>query len=740
MAIYQPTNITPSSFAGIGNGVVSVEDKISITWQVNGNSPLTAFSFSVMRNDAQSNVLYTSPIIQLSTPFYGKDSKGNPQFYTYNSNDTWAHLDMEVVNGSSYKLAITQYWGSNNENSVLQYSPSVFLTRTKPTLSLVGFSGGTLNVSSNKAAITATYSQAQGDAINWCQWIFATNNGQDIESEDELVIIEDTGEIYTGDLSFVCDGMRNGLIYYVKCTVQTQSGQIATTDWNEIVPSYSEETIDGSISTYWENDSSLLIDIGVASGVEIEGSASPNDQYGNFQNGILSLDPGYQINWDHRVDGTPISFQTPWTFVWSGTIFETTTDIITLYCGDSFELSVTIRNEMLVAISSDSTINLTILDLSGKLEEGASLYFDFDSSVVSVNYRSSSFQLVEDVNIPSSYMQEPITRIALNGNTTTTYIKVTNGINTDNSVDSFTLFLTQFSQSSINAIDFNAAFKNASLYRQYHNKLSRVFDITNISQIRDYGLRSNQPYSYEVFLFSDSGNGSQGILSQSVCKQLNSYYLMEATQDQNESNVYHVLNTWRFGNNINAGSVSNNNTPTWLTNFTPYRLRQPISRSGKSGTLQALLSNYNYEFGEYSDSYEMMESLYAASSSSNVFFLKDMKGNLYMVHISAPIVQMINTKTVVQQVSVSIPWEEVGNAENVMLIQLPTDAGWRGNMIAQVTFDVDVETGMLIATYPDQYYGSTFKIENDELIVVTPNGIPTDNLRNLQISNGSVVM
>ena len=71
-----------------------------------------------------------------------------------------------------------------------------------------------------------------------------------------------------------------------------------------------------------------------------------------------------------------------------------------------------------------------------------------------------------------------------------------------------------------------------------------------------------------------------------------------------------------------------------------------------------------------------MDSLYAASLSSNTFFLKDMKGNIYMVAISAPITQTINTKSNIQEVTVSIPWEEIGSMKNIVLIQTPDDENW----------------------------------------------------------------
>ena len=52
MAIYQPTNISPSLWGELGNGVVDATKALTVTWQVNGTSALTAFSITIYRNDA----------------------------------------------------------------------------------------------------------------------------------------------------------------------------------------------------------------------------------------------------------------------------------------------------------------------------------------------------------------------------------------------------------------------------------------------------------------------------------------------------------------------------------------------------------------------------------------------------------------------------------------------------------------------------------------------------------------
>nr|DAF90882.1 MAG TPA: hypothetical protein [Siphoviridae sp. ctnMR5] len=191
--------------------------------------------------------------------------------------------------------------------------------------------------------------------------------------------------------------------------------------------------------------------------------------------------------------------------------------------------------------------------------------------------------------------------------------------------------------------------------------------------LRDFKNQSLTDYTYQLFAVTDNRYAAVEEIA-NICSRFNSYFLYEATQDEIYPNVYHVLRYWRFGNNISAGTVTNNNSPSFQLNFTRYRTKQPTTLCAKSGTLQALLSNVSN--GAYNDTATQMEELFKASLSKNTFFLKDMKGNLYMVAISKPISQTINTKALVQQVTISLSWEEIGDATDVSLIQLPTDANW----------------------------------------------------------------
>jgi hypothetical protein len=243
-----------------------------------------------------------------------------------------------------------------------------------------------------------------------------------------------------------------------------------------------------------------------------------------------------------------------------------------------------------------------------------------------------------------------------------------------------TYMLTDFGNNTFNA----GTSENGSIETQIYRKtegnsaLKLLYSApSSITQLKDYGIQSASVYQYEKFYMDSSYRFFGADQSGDFCKQFVAYSLIEATEDPQYPNVFHVLNVFRFTGNISAGGVSNNNTPSWLTNFTPYRLKQPSARAGKSGTLQALLGYIDPVTHKYVDNTSMQDNLWEASLRNNTFFLKDMKGNMYMVAISNPITQTINTKSKPQQVTVSVPWEEIGDASEVSVIQIPTDAGWK---------------------------------------------------------------
>lgn len=302
-------------------------------------------------------------------------------------------------------------------------------------------------------------------------------------------------------------------------------------------------------------------------------------------------------------------------------------------------------------------------------------------AAITIYYYADAYIVeIEKISLPNTISLPNISQIQLSGFQDCKYVYVTSDTDyafTANTppFDASTLFLAQFSDGlQAGTISPSGTISNA-LYRISSGTatLLGIVPSTN-TYLKDFGVASRTPYTYQLYYITNNVFSS-AVKSQELCFQLNGYLLIEAAQNADTPTMYNVLNTWYFAANLNAGSVSNNNSPSFLQNFTPYRMKQPSSQMGKSGTLSALLSVPAN--GTYADTVTQMEALYQLSQTQNTLFLKDMKGNVYMITISGPITQSINNKTYPLEVTVNIPWEEVGDASGLAIVQMQDSTMWR---------------------------------------------------------------
>ena len=230
--LFQPSNIYPSTFSGIGAGTVDVTQGLNVSWQVNGDTPMTAYRIKIYQNDSSSTLMYDSGSLAVTPAFEPHDKYGNPTFFSTQISAA-ALSTAGIVNGYQYgyKMLITQYWDVSNY--VEQTSASVFITRSTPSLAIDAISSP---VTTSSITITATYSQAQGDPISTVEWVFA-------QAGSESTPIKETGAVSTQILSFDVDGLITGNTYSVMCNVVTANGVEATTGWVQFSVSYPSSSI-----------------------------------------------------------------------------------------------------------------------------------------------------------------------------------------------------------------------------------------------------------------------------------------------------------------------------------------------------------------------------------------------------------------------------------------------------------------------------------------------------------------
>ena len=230
--LFQPSNIYPSTFSGIGAGTVDVTQGLNVSWQVNGDTPMTAYQVRIYQNDSASTLMYDSGSVTVSPAFEPHDKYGNATYFTAIISAA-ALSTAGIVNGYQYgyKMLITQWWGVSDY--VEQTSASVFITRSTPNISIDAIPNP---VAASSTTITATYSQAQGDPISTVEWVFAL-------AGSESNPIRKTGAISTQVLSFDADGLITGNTYSIMCNVVTSTGMEASTGYVQFPVLYSSSSL-----------------------------------------------------------------------------------------------------------------------------------------------------------------------------------------------------------------------------------------------------------------------------------------------------------------------------------------------------------------------------------------------------------------------------------------------------------------------------------------------------------------
>lgn len=299
--LYQPTNIYPSMTGALGNGVIDANNDLVVSWQVNGNSPMTAFQITIYANNTTSTQLFSTGKLTYGCPFYGVDYAGNTQFFHYTIFQGQLSF-AGIVNGRGYKLVIQQWW--NDSDSVTQSSASVFHARTSPTLSIGEVPKP---LASRSFTFTADYRQEQGDSLNWCRWEIT-----DASSGTELT---DTGKIYgTSQLMFKYDGFLNGRTYRVVCSAQTESG-VEVSSNTLVSVQYTTKPIQGNITVCQSNKGNgvkiTLPEVNNVPG-ESSGSVEIRDSYLT-----LYSNENAAVKWTAK-NGEPLSIQQPFDLCWKG--------------------------------------------------------------------------------------------------------------------------------------------------------------------------------------------------------------------------------------------------------------------------------------------------------------------------------------------------------------------------------------------------------------------------------------
>ena len=244
----QPSNISPDEVNG--TGTVDLSQDVVFSWQVSGDSPMTAYRISFYENDANSTFIFNTGKITLNDPFWGVNYKGEAQIFSMTIHAA-SFSTYNMTNGNDYKFIITQYWGNGANDYVVQTTASLISGRSTPTVSITAIPNP---LTTRSYSITGTYTQAQGDPLAYARWQIAL-------ASDKTNPFLDTGKIRgTGELQVDYDGFFTNTTYSVKLTVETVMGVTATTGWVDFAVSYAVTTPQGQVQAcQMANDTGVYV-------------------------------------------------------------------------------------------------------------------------------------------------------------------------------------------------------------------------------------------------------------------------------------------------------------------------------------------------------------------------------------------------------------------------------------------------------------------------------------------------
>lgn len=645
--LHQPTNITPSSLANIGNTAVSAYDALTVTWQLNGDTPLVAYKIDFYLNNSTSQSLFSTGKVTVSPSVAPKDKYGDPVFFAVTPGYPWSHIG--VSNGNTYKYKITQYWGSGTNDYTEQYSDTVFSAVAEPDLSIVlNYPPEAGNVfPSPHISMTANVQLGSGDAVRAVRWVVSHG-----------AIIDDTGYIETPVLDYEYDGITpdSHSSYTVACYIQTQLGMTAQAERS--FDCFYETTASPDFTAKCNCDGSVALNCPIDGIKSIPGTATPASG-ATFSGGNLVLAAGAKVRW------TTYGISAPYYIGYKGIWGSTAVEIFRLSNLAGNTLSVTAGGGRVTLYLNGSQLTYLI---PGSLKAG-------EAFCVQISPTKFSFVGQDDTTRSISLPNFDFVTVGAASNTsalTAIYMYITKTIPTDAAMnneitpvfDSNTVMLTQFDNGTLEA-------GNADKYKVRFYRDDKALATVSASNptLTDYGAIPGEKYYYMAFKIVTGEFSGNGIVPASGAVGVNpeAYQLIEAAEDETEYDRYNVVSVWSFRSNAEDMSIGNGNEPTLLANFTKYPLRQGSSQAPRSGTLSALLSNPIG--GVYKDTYAQLQALYALSQTDNALFLKHPKGFVYRVHISSPITGTVNLASNTMPTTVSVPWIEIGDTEGISLVK-----------------------------------------------------------------------
>lgn len=198
--------------------------------------------------------------------------------------------------------------------------------------------------------------------------------------------------------------------------------------------------------------------------------------------------------------------------------------------------------------------------------------------------------------------------------------------------------------------------------------------------VYDFGVASGQEYSYFLFPTSDTKFVGSPLTSDSVKPCFFQWTILQCAKRTVDDTVedyqiggYKVEREFHFRYNLDSGSVSNNNAPNVLANFTAKPTIQQNPQNYLSGTLSGLIGTVS-GLGEYRDSLELRNALMALSVTRDALILKSSKGDVKFIKINGNVTAATLEGNASLAQTVSVPWVEADDADSEKVFAVSTDS------------------------------------------------------------------
>lgn len=695
--IFQPTNVTPDLLGGVENGVVYTQSgsggTVTVSWQVNGNTPLYAYQIDFFQMDAQSTAAGSTGKVNVVPAFSGVDAYGNVQRYSVSVPYSLFSGAAVAANNYEGKFCITQWYTVNRDESVVQRSMSVFRLAAEPSvrvLSLPGAYGGAYKFYGTYVnGATPAY---QPVTPEWSRWYVRNLSKHRIE--------QDTGKVYgiTGVLEYWTTKLLNpGDQYQAVYTVGTNLGaQYSATSTAFTALEGYVETTGGITAVCDRKKGAVRLDV-------IPSEDFPAAVTGDFEwnaSGNLVLPLESSAKW------TPPSLSdVQWNFLWIAEIDRL------IDSGDDTQLLFRVRQSNGRIFSADWLSGGQMIEFTPILpDEGQIQWMEGEKIAVLLSMKDGVFTMQVSEKTAggsvytfsaqvSDYTPGPIVSVEIGGGTTTDFWAVSYGPDDNGLAEAFANWETPASvgpriwfygenyvapdEVLATAVYFDAGAEWTMLRRDESGNVALVTNIgygetADPVSVWDYGAANGNTYTYYIVSQDSAEAQAYVTVSDSVSPCLWDWALIQAEEhDLNEETVYGGRYTaqqvFLFSANVSTGQTGNGNSPSVQSTFTRYPvvLRDTLNR--QAGTLTGLIGSV--KAGVYSDANATRDALWGLSTSPLPLFLRSRRGDFLRVAISGEITMDTADNSAKQQITATIPWVEIGAVEDTVSEYVVSSSG-----------------------------------------------------------------